>query len=124
MSEGNNSDHAGNQRPPVLALVINSVEELYEAYMPFLRHGGIFVPTDGEYRLGDSLFVLLDLRFQNERLPVSGTVVWISPGRGEGSQRIAGVGVQFAGKDAETLRGRIENLVGFMLESSRATLTM
>ena len=36
---------AGSPRPAVLSLAIKEKAALYAAYMPYLKHGGIFVPT-------------------------------------------------------------------------------
>ena len=48
-------------RPSVLSLNISSKSALYAAYMPFLKNGGIFLPTSREYKLGDDVYVLLTL---------------------------------------------------------------
>ena len=62
-------------RPSVLSLNINSKSALYAAYMPFLKNGGIFVPTSREYRLGDEVFMLLQLMDDPAKMPVAGAVV-------------------------------------------------
>ena len=68
-------------RPSVLSLNINSKSALYAAYMPFLKHGGIFIPTSRSYGIGDEVFMLLALMDDPTRLLIAGTVVWItSPG--------------------------------------------
>ena len=38
-------------RPGVLSLNIRERAALYAAYMPFLRGGGIFIPTPRQYQL-------------------------------------------------------------------------
>ena len=70
-------------RPTVLSLNINSKSALYAAFMPFLRHGGIFVPTTRNYALGDEVFMLLSLMDDPAKLPIAGTVVErnINPGQ-------------------------------------------
>ncbi|MDR1661510.1 MAG: pilus assembly protein PilZ, partial [Azoarcus sp.] len=40
-------------RPSVLSLNISSKSALYAAYMPFLKNGGVFIPTTRKYSLGD-----------------------------------------------------------------------
>ena len=44
-------------RPSVLSLNINSKSALYAAYMPLLKNGGIFIPTNRGYRVGDEVFI-------------------------------------------------------------------
>ena len=48
-------------RPSVLSLVIKEKAALYSAYMPFLKNGGIFVPTNKTYNLGDEIYLILTL---------------------------------------------------------------
>ena len=40
-------------RPTVLSLAIKEKAALYAAYMPFLKNGGMFVPTNKPYKIGD-----------------------------------------------------------------------
>ncbi|HEY3532959.1 MAG TPA: pilus assembly protein PilZ, partial [Casimicrobiaceae bacterium] len=48
-------------RPGVLSLNIREKAALYAAYMPFLKGGGIFIPTSRPYVLGEEVFMLLSL---------------------------------------------------------------
>ena len=41
----------------ILSLAIKDKAVLYAAYMPFVRNGGLFIPTKKEYELGDEVFV-------------------------------------------------------------------
>ena len=52
---------ASMARPGVLSLNIRERAALYAAYMPFLRGGGIFIPTSRTYTLGEEVFMLLSL---------------------------------------------------------------
>ncbi len=36
----------------ILSLSINTKEDLYKAYMPFIVNGGLFIPTPRTYQLG------------------------------------------------------------------------
>ena len=66
-------------RPGVLSLNIRERAALYAAYMPFLRGGGIFIPTSRPYTLGEEVFMLLSLMDDPNRIAVQGKVVWITP---------------------------------------------
>ena len=44
-----------------LTLTIKDQSALHAAYMSFLRHGGLFVPTTARYQLGDHVIILLSL---------------------------------------------------------------
>ena len=106
----------------ILSLWIRDRRVLRAAYMPFLHHGGVFVPTDKQFRLGDEVFLLLRLLDEPERIPVAGKVVWITP-KGAQGQRTAGVGVQFSDEDG-LLREKIEGYLAGVPGTDLRTHTM
>jgi type IV pilus assembly protein PilZ len=110
-------------RQGILSLSIKDKNALYAAYMPFIRNGGIFVPTTNSYSLGDEVFILLNLMEESEKIPVVGRVVWMTP-RGAQGNRTAGVGLQFTEKDGGPARNKIETYLAGALESDRPTHTM
>jgi len=113
-----------NSRQSILPVSIKDNEALHQSYMPFLKGGGLFVPTSKPYNLDDELFLLINLLDEKERLPVTGKVVWITPLGAQGN-RVAGIGVQFSDtSDSEEARQRIEALLGAKLASEKPTLTM
>lgn len=111
-------------RQSILPVAIKDEATLYQSYMPFLKGGGLFVPSGKRYNLGDELFLLINLMDDKERLPVTGTVVWITPQGAQGN-RVAGIGVQFAESvEGEAARQRIEALLGARLASEKSTFTL
>lgn len=111
-------------RQGILSLSIKDKGALFSAYMPFVRGGGLFVPTTKAYSLGDEVFILLSLMEEKDRLPVAGKVVWITPPGAQGN-RLAGIGVQFAETaDGDTVRTRIESILAGILTQERPTHTM
>ncbi len=111
-------------RPGVLSLNIREKAALYAAYMPFLRGGGIFIPTSRQYQLGEDVFMLLSLMDDPNRIAVQGKVVWITP-EGVQGNRTQGIGVQFTQDEAgAAARATIEKVLGETLASSRPTHTM
>ncbi len=102
---------AGERSPGqgILSLTIRETAVLYAAYMPFVKNGGLFVPTTRVYKLGDELFMLLRLLEDPEKIPVSARVIWITPPRAQGN-RAAGIGVQFTDTDG-VVKARIESLL-------------
>ena len=109
-------------RQGILSLTIKDKAVLYAAYMPFLDNGGIFVPTNKRYSIGDEVFMLLTLMDEPEKIPIAGRVVWITPAGAQGNRQ-AGVGVQFSEQDA-TANAKIEVHLGGALTSERQTHTM
>ena len=110
-------------RNGILSLSIKDKAVLYAAYMPFVTNGGLFIPTKKEYELDDEVFMLLTLMNEPEKLPIAGTVCWITPNGAQGG-RAAGVGVKFSEKDSGNARNRIEGMLGGALKSERSTHTM
>ena len=108
----------------ILNLAIKDKSALYSAYMPFIKNGGLFIPTSKPYQLGDEVFILLQLMESAERLPVAAKVIWVTP-RGAQGKRAAGIGVQFSDStEAETVKGKIETMLAGQLESDKPTHTM
>jgi type IV pilus assembly protein PilZ len=91
--------------------------------MPFVRHGGLFIPTTKRYQLGDEIFLLLQLMEEPDRIPVAGKVIWVTPPGAEGNRSV-GVGVQFSDQDKGQARRKIEEYLVGMLGSERQTHTM
>ncbi len=106
----------------ILSLSIKDKAVLYAAYMPFVKGGGLFIPTKKEYDVGDEVFMLLNLMDEPEKIPVAGKVVWVTP-KGAQGNRAAGVGVQFNDSD-DSARNKIETYLAGALQSDRHTHTM
>ncbi len=118
------SSTAASGRQGILSLAVKDKASLYNAYMPYIRNGGIFVPTPKRYFLGDEVFLLLTLPESSERLPVAGKVVWVTPVGAQGA-RTAGIGVQFPeSSDGEAIKNRIETLLAGTLGADKPTHTM
>ena len=115
---------ANAARPGVLSLNIREKAALYAAYMPFLKGGGIFIPTSRQYALGEEVFMLLSLMDDPNRLAVQGKVVWLTP-EGVQGNRTQGIGVQFTQDDTgAAARATIEKVLGDALATNRPTHTM
>ncbi|EDZ68169.1 hypothetical protein NOC27_1496 [Nitrosococcus oceani AFC27] len=102
---------------------IKDINALYHAYIPFTRNGGLFIPTNRNYCIGDEVFMLLTLMEEVEKVPVAGKVVWITP-RGAQSNRAAGIGIQFNDINGSAARNKIETYLAGMLKSEKSTHTM
>jgi type IV pilus assembly protein PilZ len=110
-------------KPGVLSLAIKEKAALFSAYMPFIKGGGLFIPTNKPYKIGDEVFMLLSLIEEPTKLKVVGHVIWITPVT-QGN-RPQGIGVQFSEKDGGAeARNKIESLLGGALKSTRPTHTM
>ena len=111
-------------RPSVIQLVFREKGALYAAYIPLFTEGGLFVPTNRQYRLNEDIYLLLSLPDDLQRYPVAGKVGWITPANASGG-RTAGVGVRFPNDEkARLLKLRIEESLGTQISSSKPTQTV
>lgn len=118
MSEQSNA----NTEPSLLSITLKDKNALYAAYMPFLKKGGLFIPTGKTYQIGAEVFIILTLMDEPEKFPIAGRVAWVTPKGAQGS-RSAGIGVQFSDLDGGA-RNKIETYLADMLDSERMTQTM
>ena len=114
-----------NPRKGILSLRISDQNMLYHSFMPFLKNGGLFIPTNKPYQMGEEVFILLNLLDEPEKIPVAGTVAWVTP-QGAQSNQTAGIGVQFSdiNGSSNVIRGKIENYLVDKLKSDKVTYTM
>jgi len=107
-----------SNKPGLLTLTIKDKSALYLAYMPFVKNGGLFIPTNSNYRLGDEVFMLLNLMGEEEKLPVAGRVIWMTP-KGAQGKRTAGID-----QDRGNTQKKIENYLAGALGGDKPTHTM
>lgn len=110
-------------RPNVLSLSIKDQAGLYAAYMPFLARGGIFVPANRAFRLGETVFLVLSLLGRPQRFQIAGQVAWVTP---PGTpMKTPGVGIHFPDDDnGRNLRRAIEEILGKAIVSGRPSQTL
>ena len=120
----NDVTDAPASRPGVFSLVIRSKAALYSAWMPLLRGGGIFLPSNRDHSLGEEVVILLSLLDEGTRIPLQGNVAWINPPHATGN-RPQGIGVQLQDNEqGRDFRKRVEGLLAGALQSSRPTHTI
>lgn len=120
---GTHMNDKNQAKQNILSLTIRDKNALYAAYMPFIKNGGLFIPTNKPYELGDEVFMLLSIMEETDRIPIAGKIIWVTPKGAEGYRSI-GIGVQFSEQDGGLAQNRIENYLAGSLESDRPTHTM
>jgi type IV pilus assembly protein PilZ len=131
--------HGGNQDLPLdasssvvsastatmkLSLYCRDKKHLLQSYMPFLRHGGLFVPSGEVYVLGAPVVLSVRLPKEQQDIEVTGVVAWITPNNAF-NKRIQGIGIHFnASQQADFLRLKIETLLGPAVKSLKSTFTI
>ena len=110
-------------KPGILSLTIRDKSALYASYMPFIKNGGLFIPTSKAYKLGDEVFMLVSLMDEKEKMPIAGRIVWITP-KGAQGNRTAGIGVQFSDQDNGDTQKKISNYLAGALDGDKVSHTM
>ncbi len=114
---------AAANKPGVLSLAIKEKSALYAAYMPYVKNGGLFIPTNKNFKIGEEVFMLLSLVDDPLKHKVVGKVIWITPVAQ--ANRPQGIGVQFSEKDGGLeVKNKIEAILGGALKANRPTHTM
>ncbi len=111
-------------RPWMLSLSFKDRTTLAAAYMPFIRGGGLFIPTTKTYELGESVFVLLTLMDDKQKFPLTGQVVWMTPANVQHG-RPQGIGIQFPqDHEGATVKVAIEQIIDNIQSSMKKTHTL
>lgn len=74
-------------------LSFSSYEELKNSYLPFIKGGGLFIPTENDHRLNETISVSLQYGDEPEKHDVEGQIVWITPDLSQHADE-QGIGVQ------------------------------
>ena len=119
----NDMDIKERESRSVISITIKDKQALYMSYMPFVKNGGLFVPTKKDYNLGDEMFLLVTVMDEEEPLEISGKVVWVSP-PGALANKPRGIGLQFLGDTAKETSRLIESKLGASVSLTHPTHTM
>lgn len=106
------TEQHGTGKPLVsLTLAIADLQALHSSYMPFIKDGGLFVPTTQHLELHDEVVLQVRLVEEGKKLMIAGRVVWLSNGMGHRGTK-PGVGIQFIGENRARVRQFLEELLG------------
>ena len=106
-----------------ITATFNNKDDLAEAYMPFVLKNGIFIASEGEYDLHETIIVTLLLPSQEDPLIFSGKIIWITP-RTAINNKKPGIGVQLIGVNGSAACQKIEELIGSHLSEDQQTNTL
>ncbi|MGB5598973.1 PilZ domain-containing protein [Thiothrix litoralis] len=105
--------------PASLSMAIAEKSALHACYMPFIKDGGMFVPTTDKFTLHDDIILHLRLVEDGKKLLIPGRVVWIAPGVGQRGTS-PGIGLQFTGEHRFRVKQFIEEMLGDLLKQPSA----
>ena len=105
----------------ILTLVLPEKQHLYNAFMPFIKGGGLFIETNRDFHLGEEVFALLQLMDEVDKTPITGKVIWMTPKSPQNGKK-QGVGIQIPGEDQDLTKKIETYLAGF--DAGTPTLTL
>lgn len=103
------------QETVTLSMAVGDKPALHACYMPFIKDGGVFVPSTNHFQLHQQVLLHLRLVEDGKKLQIPARVVWISPGIGRHSTS-PGVGLQFTGEHRHRVKQYLENILGDLLK--------
>lgn len=117
------SNAIGEQGSGVIPLSYKDVDQLHSAFMPFLKNGGLFIPTNIVYSMGQAVWMVVQLPEVDEKFQVKGVVSWLTP-ENSTYRSHQGVGVEFADGNGVVLRHRIKTLLADIEDNKAETFTL
>lgn len=110
----------------MVSLRLESKPVIYASYMSFIEHGGVFLPTNDTYEMGEEVLLILELVTprNTEKLAAKTHVCWINSNPSAGG-RPKGVGLAFSNdENSIKAKGIFEALLSGLLNSDHATYTL
>lgn len=105
-----------------LVVKFDSLQQLYRAYMPFIKPIGLFISCSESFPLGQEIKVSYQLPDGTQNHSFTGSVIWINP-LGASGGRPAGIGVKIL-SEPDFHKHQIEQLLSRQLASGDLTYTM
>lgn len=102
---------------------ISDKNNLKKYYMPFIKNGGMFIPTNDICDLNTKISLQLILPENPDVYQVNGRVVWINPEFAQ-QGREQGIGIQFDQEHSPVLNNKIEALFKGINSETNQSATM
>lgn len=110
----------------MMSLRLESKPIIYASYMSFLEYGGIFLPTEDKFSMGEEVLLVLELigPGKTEKLFIKTNVCWINANP-SASGRPKGIGLAFTNEEnGLKAKSIIEAILSGLLHNERATYTL
>ena len=115
-----------SQAPRMLNLRLEGKPVIYASYMSFIEYGGVFVPTNDTFKMGEEIMLMLELVGQanTEKFLIPTKVCWINSNP-SAAGRPKGIGLAF-GTDEQSVKAKnaFEALLSGVLNNERPTYTL
>lgn len=95
-----------------------TMQALKNAFMPYVQDGGIFIPTEQVFHLGEFVKVSLTLPETDHTFSFSGEVIWVTP---KTTQHNAGIGIQCGTAEGDAFQKEARELLSTFKENESDT---
>ena len=110
----------------MLQLRLESKPIIYMSYMSFLEYGGVFLPSNDKFTMGEEVLLVLELvgPARTDKLFIKSNVCWINANP-SASGRPKGIGLAFSSDDSGVkAKALFEAILSGLLANERATYTL
>ena len=111
-----------SQAPRMLNLRLEGKPVIYASYMSFIEYGGVFLPTNDTFKMGEDIMLMLELvgPANTEKFLIPTKVCWINS-----NPSAKGIGLAF-GTDEQSVKAKnaFEALLSGVLNNERPTYTL
>lgn len=110
----------------MLQLRLESKPIIYMSYMSFLEYGGVFLPSNDKFTMGEEVLLVLELvgPARTDKLFIKSNVCWINANP-SASGRPKGIGLAFSSDDSGVkAKALFEAILSGLLTNERATYTL
>ena len=92
------------------------ITALNNAFMSFVRDGGIFIPTETDFHLGDFVFATITLPEKEQTFVFTGEVIWVTPKSIHSNIHLPGIGIQCTGDEGSAFLKTVQSLLADVKE--------
>jgi Tfp pilus assembly protein PilZ len=101
---------ATDNKPHLVNLKLKP-DQLSDSYLDYIQGGGLFIATrEPDYKLGEEVFLKVDLEGLAEPYRIIGKIVWIST-QADAQEWPPGIGVQFQDEAGTQLNAEIQTTI-------------
>ena len=115
-----------SQAPKMLNLRLEGKPVIYASYMSFIEYGGVLLPTNDTFKMGEDIMLVLELvgPANTEKFLIPTRVCWINSNP-SAAGRPKGIGLAF-GTDEQSVKAKnaFEALLSGVLNNERPTYTL
>lgn len=109
--------------PRELTYQFPNLAALKNAFMPFVSDGGIFIPTEEQFHLGEAVKLTVTLPGNDKVFSFYGEIIWITPKSAHGGGN-PGIGIHSGNSEGEAFQKAAQALLSGMPDDNVQSETL